>query len=105
MNLEDQLRHALERKLPPPEFTSRVLAAAARKRPWLGWRRAAAWALAACLLLAVALGYQRQRRGERARRQVLLALTTAASELQAAQVKVGQISRPIKIPLTRMENR
>ena len=105
MNLEDQLRHALRRREPPPEFTRRVLAAAWSPRPKRGWYRVAAWALAACLVLAAGLGYERQRRGERARQQVLVALSIAGSELRSAQQKLEGISRPITIPSARMENR
>jgi negative regulator of sigma E activity len=94
MNLEDELRSALRRHEPSPDFTARVLARVAAApmrqapRPWVRWVAA----LAAALLLAVGgLGY-RQYQGERAKSQMLLAMRIAASKLNKAQKKVQMIT-------------
>jgi hypothetical protein len=93
MNLEDELRAALARREPPPGFAERVLA---RARPAARARRmysVAAWAVAAGLLVAAGLQYERHRRGEHAKEQVLLALRVAGQELHAAREKVRQLSQ------------
>jgi len=94
MNLEDELRSALRRRDPPPDFTARVLKSVAPRsarrpvRPWVGWLGA----LAASLLLAAGdLGY-RHYQGERAKAEVLQAIHIAASKLNVAQKKVQMIS-------------
>jgi len=94
MNLEDELRSALRRHEPSPDFTARVLARVAATpartpaRYWMRW----ATAVAAALVLAVgAVGY-RQYEGERAKSQVLLAMRITASKLNKAQKKVQMIS-------------
>jgi hypothetical protein len=94
MNLEDELRSALRRKEPSPEFTERVLARVAGRplrrasRPWVRWVAAMA---ASILLAAGAMGY-RQYQGERARSQVLLALRIAGGKLNKAQKKVQMLN-------------
>ena len=95
--LEDELRAALGRQEPSPDFTARVLArvssAPARAgggyaaRPWFRWVAA----LAASVLVAAGLaGYQRYQ-GERARSEVLLAVHIAGSKLNKAQKKVQML--------------
>jgi negative regulator of sigma E activity len=94
MNLEDEIRSALRRKEPSPEFTERVLARAygapvrRAPRPWARWVAAMA---ASVLLAAGAIGY-REYRGERARSQVLLALRIAGGKLNKAQKKVHMLN-------------
>ena len=94
MNLEDELRSALRREEPSPDFTARVLArvsaAPARpaRRPWTPWLAA----LAASLLLSAGVLEYRQYQGERAKSQVMLAMRIAASKLNKAQKKVQMIS-------------
>jgi hypothetical protein len=99
MNLDDELRSALRRQEPSPDFTERVLArvSAARVRPaprsWLSWP-ATRWVAAMAALLVLALGAleYRQQQGERAKSQVLLAVRIAAHKLNKAQKKVQMIS-------------
>jgi len=101
MNLENELRAALGRRDPPPGFAERVLA---RARPAARARRmywVAAWAVAAGLLVAAGLQYERHQRGERAKEQVLLALRVAGQELSAAREKVYRV----QVTKTIMENR
>ena len=103
--LEDELRQALRREDPGPEFTARVLAQAAARPSRPSWWRTALvsmrpplmrWAaagLAACLLAGVAgLEYHHQQqervRGEAARQQVVLALRIAGSKLHSVQAKL-----------------
>lgn len=107
--LEDELRNALRREIPPEDFAAKVLARAAQvapaRRHWywpaLFKTRGIRWAVAAamCMLLAVAgLDYwntQRERaRGEQAKAQLMLALRITGSKLQLAQQKVQEIQAP-----------
>jgi len=93
-SLEDELRSALKRREPSPDFADRVLArvaaAPARRgpQPWMRW---VAGMAAALLLAAGGLEY-RQYEGERAKDQVLLAVKIAGSKLNKAQKKVQMIS-------------
>jgi hypothetical protein len=94
MNLEDELRSALRRKEPSPEFTERVLARVGNvpvrraPRPWVRWVAA----MAASVLLAAGAIEYRQYRGEQARSQVLLALRIAGGKLNKAQKKVQMLN-------------
>jgi hypothetical protein len=94
MNLEEQLRLALRREDPGPDFTAQVLARTSPKplvavrRTWVSWMAALA---ASLLLMAGALAY-RQYQGERAKSQVLLAMRIAASKLNKAQKKVQMLN-------------
>ena len=99
MNLDDELRSALQRQEPPPDFAERVMArvaaAPARQAPRLWFRLPAtrwAMAMAATVLLAVGCLEYRRYEGERAKSQVLLAVRIAASKLNKAQRKVQMIS-------------
>jgi hypothetical protein len=96
-SLEDELRSALRRQEPSPDFTERVLArvsaAPVRSRPrvsqpWFRWLAAVA---AALLLAAGSLEY-RHYRGERAKEQVLLAVRIAGSKLNKAQRRVHMLA-------------
>jgi len=94
MNLEDELRSALRRHEPSPDFTARVLArvsAAPARRASRMWLRPVAAMAAALLLAAGALEY-RQYRGERAKSQVLLAVRIAGSKLNKEQKKVQMLT-------------
>jgi hypothetical protein len=92
MNLDEELKLALARREPPPDFTKRVLArvAAQPARPVLRPMRWVA-ALAASLLLAAGTLEYRHYQGERAKAQVMLAMRIAASKLSKAQKKVLMI--------------
>jgi anti-sigma-K factor RskA len=112
MPLDDELRKALRRSDPGPEFTARVLAraaeaAAAPPRESL-WQRFAAgfrfanarWAAAAamaCLMVAAGVEYrERQTRieGEAAKQQLVRALHIAGSKLNQAREKVRELNVP-----------
>ncbi len=96
MDIEEQLRSALQRESPPAGFAQRVAATAIRgPRPearGLRWR-----AIAAALMLTALLGgwtahtIAERRAGERARDEVMLALHIAGSKVRYAQVQVQQI--------------
>jgi hypothetical protein len=94
MNLDDELRSALRRREPSPDFTERVLARVAAaparrgRQPWVRWIGAAA---AALLLTAGGLEY-RHYEGERAKSQVLLAVRIAGGKLNKAQKKVQMLT-------------
>lgn len=89
-SLDDELRSALRREEPSPDFADRVLARVAAtparrvSRPWVRWVAP----LAAALVLAAGGLEYRQYQGERAKTQVLLALRIAGSKLNKAQKKV-----------------
>jgi hypothetical protein len=96
MNVENELKSALNRKQPDAGFASRVMAAidrdeTHRRRP-VWWR-----AIAASLTLAALLGgwaaheVIERRRGEEAREQVLRAMNIASSKVHYAQQQVHEI--------------
>ncbi|HEV2688427.1 MAG TPA: hypothetical protein VGV35_07725 [Bryobacteraceae bacterium] len=93
-DFEDQLRRALERKDPSPDFAARVVARATqRQAPWVRWRSWAAVGIAASLLVG-ALGLEMEhrqrvrRQGEEARAQLLQAMQITAVKLHKIQKKV-----------------
>jgi hypothetical protein len=94
MNLEQELKAALERKSPSPGFASRVIARTQEeqrvvRRPWR--------AVAAAFLMTAVLGgwavreAAHQRQGEKAREEVLTALRITTEKLRSAQDHVQQI--------------
>ncbi len=103
--LEDELRSALRRENPGPDFTARVLArAAAQPAPRPKWWQAFTmprlrWAMAGALACAIAVAgieYRHQQieraQGEQAKRQLVLALRIAGSKLRMAQTKVIELN-------------
>lgn len=106
--LDDALREAFRRQDPGPEFTARVLAAAAVAQPKASWWRtfasgfrpakfrwATAAALACLLMIGVSLEYRRQqedRQGRMAKQQLVLALRIAGAKLNVARERVQQIN-------------
>ncbi len=102
--LDDELRRALGREDPGPEFTARVLARAAaappaRRRVWwfpnLRWAAAAA---AACVLIVTAgveyREWQVRVQGETAKRELVRALHIAGTKLNQARDKVRALNAP-----------
>jgi Predicted integral membrane protein (DUF2275) len=119
--IEDELRSALRRHEPSPDFSDRVMARIAElpvesgreksreKRSWL-LRLAqffhpvqVKWAMAGvvcCLMIFATFGVHRYREhqrseiaeGERAKEQVMLAMKIASAKLNAAQKKVQESS-------------
>jgi len=96
MDFEDQLRRALERKEPSPDFAARVVARATRPRRWMRWFNPRVWASAgmAASLLVGALGLEMERRqrarqqGEVARAQLIQAMQITSTQLDKIQKKV-----------------
>lgn len=92
--LDDELRSALRREEPSPDFAGRVMArvnaAPTRRatRPWLRW----AAPIAAALLLAAGGLEYRHYQGERAKAQVMLAMRIAGGKLNKAQKKVQMLT-------------
>jgi hypothetical protein len=81
--LEQELRRALAREIPPRDFTI------PRRRPqWRAWAAAAA----AVLMLGTGFGY-REYRGREARRQLMLAFEIAASKTSRIQAQLREFSR------------
>lgn len=105
MNLEDQLRASLRRVEPPPGFAERVVSRLPAnpkrgrvirfRQPVLRWL-----AVAACLVVAVGGYYEhRQKQGEQAREQLMLALQITETKLQSTQARIEAISqRRIELP-------
>jgi len=103
MTLDDELRRALEPKAPPDGFADRVLARIASstaagpgsRSPHVRSRLIRALAVAAALVLtAAATSYYRyqlvQLEGERAAREVRVALTIASEKLALAARRVNR---------------
>jgi hypothetical protein len=98
MNVERELERAMRPRSPQPGFSKRVMArieaeeVGERKATWRGWR-----AVAASLTLTLLLGgYMTERvvervRGERAKKQVLLAMRIASEKVSAARHEVRAI--------------
>lgn len=101
-NFEDQLKRALGRVEPPPDFTQKVLERLAREAASPPPRRhlfAGRWmaaAAAAVLLAGSGVLYQhheRELQGEAAKQQLLIALHIAGAKLQQAQQHVQQVEK------------
>lgn len=97
MDVHEELGRALARKDPGPGFADRVLAQIEREerahRSWGGWR-----AVAAALLLTVGAGAwglhehrERQREGEAAKEQVLLALRITSEKVRHVQHEIRAV--------------
>jgi len=90
--LDDELKVALGRVDPPPGFAGRVLARAESRRSGRQWWIAA---IAAGLLLAGGLEFERERRiraqGEAAKQQVIMALQITSNKLQFIKEKIHAI--------------
>ena len=102
MNLENELRDALRREPAPVDFTAKVLAGTVvspiRVLPW--WRRPAALALAAGLILGAMIPtaifeyHQREeRRALAARNQLMAALAITRTRLQQAKARIHRQTR------------
>jgi len=99
-DFEDQLRRALERRDPSPDFAARLLAQISRQHKppapstWFDWRPWTAAAVAASLLIA-ATGLDLGRRdrvtreqGEEARAQLIEAFSITSTQLNKIHKKV-----------------
>jgi len=102
--LDDAIREALRREDPGPEFTARVLAAAAGAQPkqtwWQAfvsslhpgrWRWATAGALACALVIGGSIEYHNWQ-GRQAKAKLVLALRIAGSKLNVARDRVQQLN-------------
>lgn len=91
---EDELKRALARQQPSPDFTARVMAqVGAQKAPV--WRWPAIAAAASVLLIGGGTyryqEHQREVQGEAAKQQLLVALRIAGTKLHMAQEQVQEI--------------
>ena len=107
MNLEDDLRRALKRTDPPPDFASRVLTRVEREtaRPRTGGRIVTPmpmrhWLAAAATLALVAVGgaryYEHQQQvaqAERIQADIMLAMQITSETLTRVQEKLQEHSR------------
>jgi hypothetical protein len=104
--LERQLREAFGRVEAPAGFSERVLARAAKEdastpqpRAWLRWFGTGGlrWAAACALCVSLATSgilyhYEREKQGERAKQELMLALRITSSKLQIAAESVEQVN-------------
>jgi hypothetical protein len=101
--LEDELKQALRRKEPSPDFEARVMrqatsmvtrqvltAAAGRHRPVLMMPRWLAAAAAVFLIAGAGAGY-RYHQGHVAKEQVMLAMRLAGSKLNRVQMQMKAV--------------
>ncbi|HEX8173061.1 MAG TPA: hypothetical protein VF824_21180 [Thermoanaerobaculia bacterium] len=93
---EHDLKRALQREAPPAGFAARVLQriesepyVQPKRRVW--WRAAAASVVLASVLGGYTVHVVEQRRGERAREQVLQAMSIAGSKIRYARQEVHEI--------------
>ena len=105
---EDDLKRALSPRQPSDTFARSVLEKVAQhdgrrewNRPAFGWWRAAHWrplaALALILILAGTFAYQEhlhRLQGQAAKRQLLLAMRIASTELHEAKLRLKQVEFP-----------
>ena len=105
MNFDDELKAALKRREPPEGFAERLLARTQSPADLPSWRERWGWWLihgrrpvwvtagvvAAMLLVASGVEYQRRRQGELAKQQVMLALEIAGSKLNYVQKKALEL--------------
>jgi hypothetical protein len=103
MNLENDLRRALRREPPPAGFAGRVLqrieveegqsrvSGQAGSAHFRWWRATAASVMLAAVLGGYALHEVHRREGERARDEVLRAMSIASAKVRYAQQQVRQI--------------
>ena len=89
--LEQELKRALERQEPSPEFAARVSAAARRVPSWAS-RRWLAVAASVVVLAGAGTGYRRYE-GLKAKQQVMLAVRIAAGKLNQVQTHVLEVTR------------
>jgi hypothetical protein len=89
MNIDDELHHALRREAPPDGFRNRVMQRIAEAQVPPQKRTSSRWRVAAAVMLLTTgtIGgitmhhIERQREGERAREQVMLALHIAGKKV------------------------
>jgi uridylate kinase len=84
--LEQELKQALARKEPAPDFDARVRRRAVRTIP--------RWMAAAAAVVVIAGGgavYRRHQQGEEAKEQVMLAMRIAGSKLNRVQAHVHSL--------------
>jgi hypothetical protein len=103
MNLEEELKHALQRKDPPPRFRERVLAKCGAgpltradgrvREPAPHYRSIAAAVLLTAIIGGTTARWIEQRReGERAKEQVLLALRITSHKLRDTREQIHELS-------------
>ena len=93
--LENALRKAFERRQPPDGFADRVMARLPENKPRLaskGWRKEWLAVAASACMAVIGAGawqqHQRQVEGEKAKQELIYALTVASESLQMTQTLV-----------------
>jgi len=88
--LEDELKQALRRKEPSPDFEARVIAAAGRRRPVLSMPPWLAAAAAVLVITGAGAGY-RHHQGQIAKEQVMQAMRLTGSKLNRIQMQMKAV--------------
>ncbi|HEU4522159.1 MAG TPA: hypothetical protein VFT12_09165 [Thermoanaerobaculia bacterium] len=97
MNFEEELKAALQRREPSPDFAKRVMEQWSAGEPALNHSWRPYRAVAAALVMTAILGgwtvreVNHRRQGERAREEVLTALRITTEKLRTAQQHVHDI--------------
>ena len=98
---EEELKRALSRREPSEDFAARLFEKAAAEKPRNILQSLAYWRLAAAVALLAIVGWSllyrqhvREARGEAAKRQLLVAMRIAGTELREAQVRVKRLEFP-----------
>jgi len=88
-DFENELRRALRRQQPPSGFADRVMARIPNHRPRPIWHRQWLAAAAAACIAVIGSGaweqHRRQVEGERAKQELIYALTVASESLQTTK--------------------
>jgi uncharacterized protein CbrC (UPF0167 family) len=92
--LEQELKNALARRDPPPDFADRVLRDVGRRAPAPVWRQSR-WLAAAAAVIVVMGGAAayRQHQGLVAKEQVMLAFRIAAVKVNHIQTHIQEAVR------------
>ena len=99
MNLDDELRAALQREPAPTDFAARLLAKTAQKARVLPfWRRLVTLAVAAALTLAAVIPpavyqHRRHQRAIEARDQLIVALSITRVQLEQVKERIRRNTR------------
>ena len=89
-DFERNLREALRRREPPRDLAAAVMS---RIEPRFHWRPLIAIAAAVVVMVGGLWQYEQYRRGQEAKREVMLALEITAQKLALAQQKVNELSQ------------
>jgi hypothetical protein len=89
MNFEEELRIALRREPPPPDFAARTLREAQRRNRWKRtFALPLAAAFAAAALIPAAYQYRQHQRAVEARDQLITALSITRTQVEYTKTRI-----------------